>query len=238
MTYCETSLRVRPSLFVQSILNQDARANKFSFYEIAEIIKCADQSGANNRRRTRQFSTMHKDSRGYFYRTFREDSGVRRQYLGQSRFARRLWDLQKSQKQSDADDREAQQLAFAGETALEQRVEEFAGEVEIWRRFVLLQNGFRQRKRGEWRRQRGFPMNEKIEDLDLNDQKRALLIGAQKNREGAQKFLAFAENEGTLDGFLTALADLGVRAQSEIIKRIVPSGDPLTLAAFGKKTSA
>ena len=62
-----------------------------------------------------------------------------------------------------------------------------------------------------------------------------LLALAGKDRGAAQQFLALAEETGLLDSYLTTVADLGTRAQAEIIKKSVPDGDPLTLAAFAKK---
>lgn len=79
---------------------------------------------------------------------------MRRQYLGKGELADLLIQLEADQKREKGAKLRCQQAQYKQESELEERVEAFGLQVELWRRWVLLGCGFRPHQRGAWRRTR------------------------------------------------------------------------------------
>ncbi len=184
---------------------------------------------------------IHLDGRGYAYETVREGDRVRRIYKGKGEMARLFVELERGRRIEKEVKRDKENAEAEAEQILIALVEQFASQVEILKRWALLKTGFRQHARGQWRRQRNPRMSKEIKNSNvesgiLTDDKvwSELVAGAHKNAAGAQKFLAEVEKTGRLDSFLTLLADLGTRAQGDILKRVVKD-DPLAATAFARQ---
>lgn len=170
---------------------------------------------------------------------------MKREYVGKGEVAALICQLEKGRQEEKKAKEQREKTGRLGEGKLEAQVSQFAAQTELWRRLTLWHHGFHQHARGAWRRQRGKKEDLKMKEIKKSNDRSGVLTakedwaqfvaGAHQNADGAEKFLAEAERVGNLDNFLAVLADLGVRAQTSLIQRVVKEGDPLSAAAFARK---
>ncbi len=92
--------------------------------------------------------------RGYYYRVWREGGHVVREYLGKGRAAQLASQLDALERQ----EREARRAALLAERAeleaLDAPLDELNQLADLLARAALVAAGYRQHKRGEWRKRR------------------------------------------------------------------------------------
>ncbi len=107
---------------------------------------------------------MHKDPRGYWYRSRRIGDRVTRQYIGRGARCEGLARLEALQRKEKAEQRRAQREERGRLEALDGEVKEFCVWVTAIKRLVLQSYGYRQHARGQWRKQRMIQKIETDED--------------------------------------------------------------------------
>ena len=95
--------------------------------------------------------------RGYYYRSRKEGGRVVREYVGSGPLA----ELAAERDANEREQREAQRAALRAERAELTDLDAALGRVcqgaDLLAKAALVASGFRQHKRGEWRKKRGHP---------------------------------------------------------------------------------
>lgn len=107
---------------------------------------------------------MHKDPRGYFYRSRRVGNRVTRQYIGRGARCEGMVRLETLQREEKAEERRAQREERDRMEALDGAVKTFCAQVTMVMRLVLQSHGYRQHARGQWRKQHMTQRMESGED--------------------------------------------------------------------------
>lgn len=103
---------------------------------------------------------MHKDPRGYWYRSKRIGDRVTRQYIGRGARCEGMVQMEALQRKEKAEQRRAQREERDRMEALDSKVKTFCAQVTGIKRLVLQSYGYRQHARGQWRKQH---MTQRIE---------------------------------------------------------------------------
>lgn len=107
---------------------------------------------------------MHKDPRGYFYRSRRVGDRVTRQYIGRGARCEGMVQLEALQRKEEAEQQREQREERGRLEALDGEVKAFCAQVTAIMRFVLQSKGYHQHARGQWRKQRMTQTIETDED--------------------------------------------------------------------------
>lgn len=97
---------------------------------------------------------MSWDKRGYYYRARKENGRVVREYIGTGEVARLCALKDTIDRQEREAERDRQRAIRAEMDALDEAVERFEELTDQLTRVTLQAAGFRQHKRGEWRKRR------------------------------------------------------------------------------------
>src|SRR4051794_31133950 len=92
--------------------------------------------------------------RGYYYRVRKQGGRVIRQYFGKGKPAELMAQLDAMQRAHREAQRQARRAEKAQVDALDARVKELDELADLLAQAALLAAGYRQHKRGEWRRKR------------------------------------------------------------------------------------
>ena len=93
--------------------------------------------------------------RGYYYRVRKVGGRVVRQYFGTGRGAELVAQMDAIEREEREAARAARRAERAELVALEAPLDRMCQEAELLARAALVAAGFRQHKRGEWRKKRG-----------------------------------------------------------------------------------
>jgi hypothetical protein len=104
--------------------------------------------------------------RGYYYRSHKEGGRVIREYVGRGRVAELAAQLDAIERERREDERAALRAERAELSDLDAVLEQVCQEVELLARAALVAAGFRQHKRGEWRKRRDNPKPAEPERAD------------------------------------------------------------------------
>lgn len=98
---------------------------------------------------------MHKDSRGYWYRSKRNGSRVTREYIGRGELAALLAQMDANDRRDAEIEREQREAAQARHAAIDGQIEALCADTDRMVREVLEAAGYHQHDRGQWRKRRG-----------------------------------------------------------------------------------
>jgi hypothetical protein len=93
--------------------------------------------------------------RGYYYRARKEGGRVVREYVGAGRVAELVAQMDALERERREAERAAWKAERAELEALDAPLDELTDLADLLARAALVAAGFRQHKRGEWRRRRG-----------------------------------------------------------------------------------
>ena len=97
---------------------------------------------------------MHRDSRGYYYRSRRRGKRVTREYIGNSLLATLGAQLEAAERAQAAAEREAREAERKRLDDLDGQIAAVCAATDALRHATLEAAGYHRHKRGEWRRRR------------------------------------------------------------------------------------
>jgi hypothetical protein len=192
---------------------------------------------------------MHRDSRGYFYRSVRHGKRVAREYFGNSPLAERLAALDEVERKEALQSRALQQQERAPLDELDARIKAVCSASDVVLREALQDAGYHQHARGQWRKRRQMPneaqeaqggsqieveANRMTKLKETGDKIRPLLEAARSDPKAASQVMALFEESGTMSKMVEGAGNMAEQARLAMVKQYLGS-DQLTIQLTERK---